>query len=187
MSVTQSSVSEWLPEPGQRRRPAPRAGRRLLCPFAFEPFPTTAPLHASFVMQDFRRIVAWRRARALTIAIHEASRTIRPQAAPGLRSQLLRATMSISATIAEGAGRESRVDFAQFIMMAIGSTSEVEHHLTVCSDLELVDRAVVARLSASCDEIRKMLFCFRRTLLEAERRISSQPEIPTANRSTADS
>jgi four helix bundle protein len=76
--------------------------------------------------------------------------------------------MSISATIAEGAGRESRVDFARFITMAISSTSEAEHHLTVCGDLGLVDSAVVARLSRHCEEIRKMLFAFRRTLLHAD-------------------
>ena len=59
--------------------------------------------------------------------------------------------------------------------MAISSTSEVEHHLTVCTDLGLVDEAVVARLGARCEETRKMLFAFRRALLEAEDRESQEP------------
>ncbi len=52
--------------------------------------------------------------------------------------------------------------------MAISSTSEVEHHLTVCADLRLINGAIVQRLAARSVEIRKMLFGFRRALLEAE-------------------
>lgn len=97
-------------------------------------------------MQDFKRLRVWQDGRALTVAIHEATRTIRPGQAPELRSQLMRASMSISATVAEGAGRETRADFARFISMAIASASEVEHHLQVCDDLGLVERALVEQL-----------------------------------------
>lgn len=119
-------------------------------------------------MQDYTRLLVWQRARSLTVAVHEATRTIHPRAAPGLRAQLLRAAMSIGATIAEGAGRESRPDFARFVTMAISSASEVEHHLTVCTDLGLVDDSIVSRLVGRCREIRKMLSGLRRAILEAE-------------------
>jgi four helix bundle protein len=118
-------------------------------------------------MQDYTKLIVWQRARSLTVAVQEATRAIRSQAAPGLRSQLMRATMSISATIAEGAGRETRVDFARFVSMAIGSASEVEHHLSVCTDLGLVDTTVNTRLAARCVEIRRMLYGLRRALLSA--------------------
>lgn len=119
-------------------------------------------------MQDYTRLLVWQRARSLTVAVHEATRTIHPRAAPGLSAQLLRAAMSIGATIAEGAGRDSRPDFARFLTMAIGSASEVEHHLTVCTDLGLVQVSIVARLVDRCQEIRKMLHGLRRAILEAE-------------------
>ena len=119
-------------------------------------------------MQDYTKLLVWQRARSLTVAVHEATRRVHPRAAPGLRAQLLRASMSIGATIAEGAGRESRPDFARFITMAISSTSEVEHHLTVCTDLGLVDDSIVGRLTARCQEIRKMLYGLRRALLKAD-------------------
>ena len=119
-------------------------------------------------MQDYTKLLVWQRARSLTVAVHEATRTVHPRAAPGLRAQLLRAAMSIGATIAEGAGRDSRPDFARFITMAISSTSEVEHHLTVCTDLGLVDESIVGRLAARCQEIRKMLYGLRRAILKAD-------------------
>lgn len=76
--------------------------------------------------------------------------------------------MSIGATIAEGAGRDSRPDFARFITMAISSTSEVEHHLTVCTDLGLIDDSIVTRLTDRCREIRKMLYGLRRAILNGD-------------------
>lgn len=119
-------------------------------------------------MQDYTKLLVWQRARSLTVAVHEATRSISPRAAPGLRAQLLRAAMSIGATIAEGAGRESRPDFARFVTMAISSTSEVEHHLTVCTDLGLVEESIVERLTGRCQEIRKMLYGLRRAILKAD-------------------
>ena len=131
-------------------------------------------------MQDYTKILAWRQACALTVSVREAALAIRAHDAPGLRSQLMRATMAISANIAEGAGRESRADFARFITIAISSASEVEHHLIVCADLSLADRALLDDLVSRCVQIRKMLFGFRRTLLQADfaenRKSSSSPD-----------
>src|SRR5688500_4901924 len=119
-------------------------------------------------MQDYTKLTVWQRARSLTVAVHEAAQGLKPHAAPGLRAQLMRASMSIAANVAEGAARDSRIDFARFVSIAIASTSEVEHHLRVCSDLGLVDGLVVDRLSERSVEIRRMLFGLRRALLNAE-------------------
>lgn len=116
-------------------------------------------------MQDFKRLRVWQDGRTLTVAIHEATSSIRPGEAPNLRSQLLRATMSISAIVAEGAGRETQADFARFVSMAIASASEVEHHLNVCDDLGLIERATIERLIDRVTQLRRMLFGLRRTLL----------------------
>jgi four helix bundle protein len=88
--------------------------------------------------------------------------------APNLRSQLMRAAMSIPATVAEGAGRETRADFARFVSMAIASASEVEHHLEVCDDLGLIERSLIEQLIDRVTRLRRMLFGLRRTLLTKE-------------------
>ena len=111
---------------------------------------------------------------ALTVAINEATRSIRPGDAPSLRSQLIRASMSNSATVAEGAGREPRADFARFVSMAIASASEVEHHLSVCDDLGLIERALIEQLVDRVTRLRRMLFGLRRTLLSKERELAGR-------------
>ena len=101
------------------------------------------------------------------MAANEISQSFKPALAPGLRSQLMRAVMSISTNVAEGAGRDSRIDFARFVTIAIASANEVEHHLTVALDLGLVDRTIGRRIVGRCIEVRRMLFGLRRALLRA--------------------
>ena len=119
---------------------------------------------ASWVVQDYTKLAVWHRARALTVAVNEATRLKPSRGAPGLRAQLLRAAMSVGANIAEGASRESRPDFARFVGIAIGSVCEVEHHLTVCLDLGVLDQSAVQPLLAQLRELRRMLFGLRRAL-----------------------
>jgi four helix bundle protein len=140
-------------------------------------------------MQDYSKLLVWQKARSLTVVINELSRPFRPGDAPGLRSQLMRATMSISATIAEGAGRESRRDFARFISMAIASASEVEHHLRTAADLGIIGEAPHARGLTQCIEVRRMLYGLRRALVEAEanERAVRIQKAPPSSRLTEDS
>lgn len=127
--------------------------------------PVPWPAHPSWGMQDYTRLLVWQRARALTRGVHEATRALHPRTLPGLRGQLLRATMSIGANLAEGASRETRADFARFVSIALGSANEVEHQLVTCSDLGVVDRSIIERLLAQVTEIRRMLFGLRRALV----------------------
>ena len=82
----------------------------------------------------------------------------------------MRATMSISATIAEGAGRASRADFARFISMAIASANEVETHLQTARDLGVMGEPAHARSVDRCVEVRRMLFGLHKALMQADAR-----------------
>lgn len=53
----------------------------------------------------------------------------------GLISQLRRAAISISLNIAEGSGKISKKDFANFIRIAIGSLIETDTSLKISIDL----------------------------------------------------
>ena len=80
----------------------------------------------------------------------------------------MRAVMSISANIAEGATKSSRREFARFVEIAAGSASETEHHLTIAVDLGVIGDPVAAHLVSGTIEVRRMLFGLRRALLSRE-------------------
>lgn len=101
-------------------------------------------------------IQAWQKARQITRMVYEA--TVEGQFARdyGLRDQVRRASVSIMANIAEGFGRRSDKEFANFLNIAHGSISEVQSHLYVALDLNYIDQTSFARLNSLLDEISRM-------------------------------
>lgn len=119
-------------------------------------------------MRDFKNFVVWQQAHLLTIAVYQASSCFPADERYGLQSQLRRATVSIEANIAEGAGRRSPFDFARFLDIARASVAEVECELLLARDLGYIDAEPLAPLAAGVDALRRMLT----SLIE---KLTSQP------------
>lgn len=54
----------------------------------------------------------------------------------GLTAQMRRAAISMPSTLAEGAARSSKKEFAQFISISKGSLSELETQMLIAAELE---------------------------------------------------
>ena len=65
--------------------------------------------------------------------------------------------MSIPANIVEGKGQRSPRDFGRFLRYAIQSGAELEYHLIVARDLEVIARTDFSSLLGQLLETRKML------------------------------
>jgi four helix bundle protein len=68
-----------------------------------------------------------------------------------------RSSASIGANIAEGSCRKGDVEFGRFLRIAMGSASELEYHLLLAHDLELLKTADYERLSGAAVEVKCML------------------------------
>jgi four helix bundle protein len=108
-------------------------------------------------MQDFRNLKVWEKAHALTLDIYKATKCFPREEMYGLTSQMRRASVSIAANIAEGTCRNGDTEFARFLQMAAGSASEVEYHLLLATDLELLKSPDCERLSDEVVEVKRML------------------------------
>jgi four helix bundle protein len=108
-------------------------------------------------MQNFRNLKVWEKAHALTLEIYKSSKTFPRDEMYGLTSQMRRASASIGANIAEGSCRRGDVDFARFLQMAAGSASELEYHLLLARDLDLLKIADYQRLSVEAVDVKRML------------------------------
>lgn len=107
-------------------------------------------------MSNFRQLLVWQKAHALSLRIDRLARALKRKK-PSLAKQIEGAADSVSANIAEGRGRETDADFAHFVSIAIGSVTEVEHHLQRGYDGELISRIDYADLTAMCIQVRRML------------------------------
>jgi four helix bundle protein len=108
-------------------------------------------------MKDFKELVVWRKAHAVTLSIYQATRAFPKEELYGLTSQLRRSAASIGANIAEGCGRRSDGEMCRFLHIAYGSASEVEYHLLLAHDLRLLEEGLYHQLEREIDEVQRML------------------------------
>ena len=112
---------------------------------------------SSFGMADFKKLRVWAKAHALTLNAHRVAASIRGSQYSALRSQMVRAALSVSANIVEGREQKSERDFARFLGYALGSTSELEHHLIVARDLRTITDIDFSSTHDQLIDVRKML------------------------------
>jgi four helix bundle protein len=108
-------------------------------------------------MGDFAKLHVWRKAHALALNVHTVAIQIRGANYTSLRSQMIRAAMSVPANIVEGRGQKSERDFARFLGYALNSSSELEYHLVVARDIRAITLSDFTSLLAQLIEVRKML------------------------------
>ena len=115
-------------------------------------------------MQSFRNLKVWEKAHAITLEIYRASRSFPKDELYGLTSQMRRASASIGANIAEGSCRKGDCEFGRFLQIAMGSASELEYHLLLARDLNLLQLLDYERLSGGIVEVKCMLASLIRSL-----------------------
>ena len=107
---------------------------------------------------DFKELKVWQKCRVFTKDLYSLSYSFPNDEKFGITNQVRRATVSISNNIAEGAGRNSKKEFKQFLHIAYGSAVEVENMLILVSDLNFVKPETITPLYNDLMEIQKMLF-----------------------------
>ncbi|MEA2526941.1 MAG: hypothetical protein QOG89_2487 [Thermomicrobiales bacterium] len=109
--------------------------------------------------RDFRDLKVWEKSHRLTLEAYGVTALFPRAEMFGLTSQIRRSAASIPANIAEGCGRGGG-ELPRFCRIAFGSASELEYHLILAHDLEMIDLAVFDQLSAQVTEVKKMLSGF---------------------------
>jgi four helix bundle protein len=109
-------------------------------------------------------IQAWQKARQVTRMIYQVTANGPFAKDYGLRDQIQRAGVSIMANIAEGFGRHSDKEFANFLNIAHGSVSEVQSHLYVALDLNYINRTSFDGLYSLLEEISRMTLALAQRL-----------------------
>ncbi|MBP7482497.1 MAG: four helix bundle protein [Lacunisphaera sp.] len=108
-------------------------------------------------MKDYRKIQVWRRSHDLTVEIYRLTKLFPKDEMFGLTSQMRRAASSIPANIAEGAGREGDPEFKRFLIIALGSASELDYFILLGHELGYIEPTAAKQAAAEILEIRRML------------------------------
>ncbi|MCO5234961.1 MAG: four helix bundle protein [Chitinophagaceae bacterium] len=111
-------------------------------------------------MRNFRELAIWSKSHSFTLKIYSVTQLFPKEETFGLISQMRRSASSVPTNIAEGAGRNSNPDFKRFLIMASGSSSELEYQLILSKDLKYLSEDVFKELEKDVIQIRKMIYSF---------------------------
>lgn len=108
-------------------------------------------------MRAHRNLDLWQKAVDFVIDVYEVTKAFPSDERFGLTSQIRRASCSIPANVAEGAGRKSDKEFVHFLSNSQGSASEVDTHLFISLKFGYLQVDDHSRLDQKLDDIGRMI------------------------------
>ncbi|CAN5834610.1 four helix bundle protein [soil metagenome] len=117
----------------------------------------------------FEEILAWQKANEITLQIYQITSDSNFSKDYGLKDQIRRASVSIMANIAEGHGRRTNVEFANFLNIARGSVAEVQSHLYIALGLNYINQKQFDELYQVLTEISRMLLSLAQYLRSTQK------------------
>ena len=115
-------------------------------------------------MTDFKKLKVWQKAHVMAMDVHRVAGQIRAAKHASLRSQMIRAAMSVPTNIVEGCNQQSTREYSRFLRIALNSTTELEYHLLAARDLKAIRPSDSLTLISQVTEVRKMLYGLLRYL-----------------------
>ena len=115
-------------------------------------------------IRDYKDLEVWQRAISLCKPVYTVTASFPKDERFGLTSQIRKATVSVSANIAEGWGRGTRQDYCRFVRIARGSAAEVESELMAARELGFVKPDQLSDIFDEITAIRRMLQALVRSL-----------------------
>lgn len=109
------------------------------------------------MVSDFKKLQVWQKAHALALHAYRVASKMRKSQDLSLRTQIVRAAMSIPANIVEGRRQESEREFARFLRIALNSAFELEYHVMLARDIGAMTDDDSDSLLREDIEVRKML------------------------------
>ena len=110
----------------------------------------------------------WKRSLDFVTKIYKVTTKFPNEEKFGLVSQMRRAAVSIPSNIAEGAARNSKKEFINFLHIAQGSASELETQIYISANLSFISKDQTDPLLQELEEISKMIIGLQKSLRKSE-------------------
>ena len=115
-------------------------------------------------MKPHHRLDVWKKSIAFVKRIYILTGSFPAEEKFGLVSQMRRAAVSIPSNISEGAARNSRKEFINFLHIAQGSVAELETQIMLACDLGFAESEATEPLLSELEEISRMIIGLQRSL-----------------------
>jgi four helix bundle protein len=104
--------------------------------------------------QSFEDLEVWKCSCRVTVKVYDIFRNSKEY---GMRDQMTRSALSIPSNIAEGAERNSPLEFIRFLHIAKGSAAELRTQLYIAAEIGIIDKSQKNYLKDELVSISSML------------------------------
>jgi len=104
-----------------------------------------------------KKLEAWKQSMDLAIEAYGATKSFPSQETYGLTNQIRRAAVSIPSNVAEGAARQTKKEFTNYLHIAQGSLSELNTQLELAQRLGFLDTKSWGTLDKHMEPIDKII------------------------------
>ena len=111
--------------------------------------------------RSFKELHVWQKAHQFVLATYAFTAKFPREEIYGLTSQFRRASISISANIAEGYAKRGKADKRRFLNIAQGSLEECRYYLILAEDLNFNQETEIVGV---LDELSKLLNSYARAI-----------------------
>jgi four helix bundle protein len=115
-------------------------------------------------MNNYKELKIWQKSVDVAVRIYEITKDFPREELYGLTSQIRRSAVSIPSNIAEGAGRNTKKDFNNFLGISNGSSCELETQLIISHRVNFMEQAILESIQQDIIEIQKMNWSLKKTL-----------------------
>ncbi|KKR03470.1 MAG: S23 ribosomal protein [Parcubacteria group bacterium GW2011_GWF2_39_13b] len=119
-------------------------------------------------VKSFYDLKVWQDSRKLALIIYKITAKFPKEELYGIISQLRRASLSVTANIAEGFGRFHFKEKIKFYLQARGSLLEVQNFIFLSQDLNFIEKTMARNIFDQCNKIQIQL----NALIKANRKNS---------------
>ena len=111
---------------------------------------------------EYKELAVWQKSRELVNMFYLVTKDFPDSERYGLAAQIRRSAVSIAANIAEGCGRRTSKETIHFLFIARGSIYELETHMYLALDQNLIDNDQFDEMAGLLNRCRQLLSGFIR-------------------------
>ncbi|MES2285081.1 MAG: four helix bundle protein [Bacteroidota bacterium] len=110
---------------------------------------------------NFKQLKIWEKSMDLTDLIFLYCKGLPKEERFNLIDQMNRCSCSIPSNIAEGSGKRTKLQFAEYLSISLSSSYELETQLLISERRKYGDSELLIRTLGLVTEVQKMIFTFR--------------------------
>jgi four helix bundle protein len=115
-------------------------------------------------MKTFRDLLIWQKSMILVTNTYQITKNFPKEEIYGLTSQIRRCSISVPSNIAEGFGRQSKIEFVRFLNISMSSLFEYQTQIEIAKNINYLSELDFEQLYQKTRELEAMMASYIRKI-----------------------